>query len=155
MLDYGNAKFDGKRVSSDRTRLDRKRFFGKTRQARLCLYSRCLSEGARRARQWRALLCRGAVLDGRAGDLRAEPDKIFLFGDNLKQAGYGGQAKEMRGEENAVGIPSKKAPSNSPTSFFTDKEFDANKKAIDEADQKLSENDWVMGEEGKKEEGRS
>jgi uncharacterized phage-like protein YoqJ len=66
-------------------------------------------------------------------DLRAEPDKIFLFGDNLKQAGYGGQAKEMRGEENAVGIPTKKVPSNREDSFFTDKEFDANKKAIDEA----------------------
>ena len=70
-------------------------------------------------------------------DLHAEPDKIFLFGDNLKQTGYGGQAKEMRGEENAAGIPTKKAPSNREDSFFTDKEFDANKKAIDEAFDKI------------------
>lgn len=60
-------------------------------------------------------------------DLRDEPDKIFLFGDNLKRAGYGGQAKEMRGEKNAVGIPTKKAPNNREESFFTDKEFEANK----------------------------
>jgi uncharacterized phage-like protein YoqJ len=70
-------------------------------------------------------------------DLRAEPDKIFLFGDNLKQAGYGGQAKEMRGEKNAAGIPTKKEPNNKAESFFTDKEFDANKKAIDEAFSKI------------------
>ena len=66
-------------------------------------------------------------------DVRAERDKIFLFGDNLKQTGYGGQAREMRGETNTRGIPTKKAPDNRPESFFSDKEFEANKKAIDEA----------------------
>lgn len=66
-------------------------------------------------------------------DLRAEKDKIFLFGDNLLEWGFGGQAKEMRGEENAVGIPTKKAPSNNSNSFFTDKEFASNKNSIDEA----------------------
>lgn len=70
-------------------------------------------------------------------DVRAEKDKIFLFGDNLAGKGYGGQAKEMRGEVNSVGIPTKKAPSNDPKSFFTDQEFDSNKKAIDEAFQKI------------------
>ncbi len=69
----------------------------------------------------------------RREDVRAEPDKIFLFGDNLKQTGFGGQAKEMRGAANSRGIPTKKEPANRPTSFFTDKEFEANKKAIDEA----------------------
>lgn len=69
--------------------------------------------------------------------VRAEKDKIFLFGDNLTGRGFGGQAKEMRGEENTIGIPTKKAPSNSPNSFFTDHEFAANKKAIDEAFQKI------------------
>lgn len=69
----------------------------------------------------------------RREDVRAEPDKIFLFGDNLKQSGFGGQAKEMRGEVNARGIPTKKEPANRETSFFTDKEFSANKRAIDEA----------------------
>ena len=69
----------------------------------------------------------------RREDLSAEPDKIFLFGDNLKQSGFGGQAKEMRGAANARGIPTKKEPANARTSFFNDKEFEANKKAIDEA----------------------
>ena len=66
-------------------------------------------------------------------DIRVEKDKIFLFGDNLAGRGFGGQAKEMRGEGNAVGIPTKKLPSNSKDAFFTDKEFTANIKAIDEA----------------------
>jgi hypothetical protein len=66
-------------------------------------------------------------------DVRADKDKIFLFGDNLTGKGYGGQAKEMRGEENAVGIPTKKFPNNNPSAFFNDKELAANKKAIDKA----------------------
>jgi hypothetical protein len=70
-------------------------------------------------------------------DVLVEKDKIFLFGDNLAERGFGGQAKEMRGEENAIGIPTKKAPSNNPNSFFTDKEFAANKQAIDEAFSKI------------------
>lgn len=69
--------------------------------------------------------------------IRAEKDKIFLFGDNLSGRGFGGQAKEMRDEENAIGIPTKKAPSNKSNSFFTDKEFAANKQAIDEAFSKI------------------
>lgn len=36
--------------------------------------------------------------------LRAEPDAIFVFGDNAKRYGLGGQAKEMRGEPNALGV---------------------------------------------------
>lgn len=66
-------------------------------------------------------------------DLFAEKEKIFLFGDNLAERGLGGQAREIPGEENAVGIPTKKAPDNRPTSFFTDKEFAENKRAIDAA----------------------
>src|SRR5215211_4573290 len=76
--------------------------------------------------------------------VRAEKDKIFLFGDNLTGFGYGGQAKEMRGEENAVGIPTKKAPSNNPNSFFTDKEFAVNKKAIDEAFGKIPSDKTIV-----------
>ena len=66
-------------------------------------------------------------------DLRQNQDKIFLFGDNLTGRGFGGQAKEMRGEENAIGIPTKKAPSNHPSSFFSDKELAKNEKAINAA----------------------
>lgn len=77
-------------------------------------------------------------------NVRAEPDKIFLFGDNLKKAGYGGQAKEMRGEANARGIPTKKEPMMRPTSFFTDKELAANKKVIDEAFGKIPEGKTIV-----------
>jgi len=65
--------------------------------------------------------------------VRANPEKIFLFGDNLLRRGYGGQAKEMRDEPNAIGIPTKKKPSSTPGSFFTDDEFDDNIKVIDKA----------------------
>ena len=65
--------------------------------------------------------------------VRAHPDKIFLFGDNLERRGFGGQAAAMRGEPNAIGIPTKKSPSYSEGAFFTDMEFAENKAAIDRA----------------------
>ena len=39
---------------------------------------------------------------------RANPRAIYVFGDNLLRKGLGGQAKEMRGEPNTLGIVSKK-----------------------------------------------
>jgi uncharacterized phage-like protein YoqJ/uncharacterized protein YeaO (DUF488 family) len=81
-------------------------------------------------------------------DVRAENDKIFLFGDNLKQIGFGGQAKEMRGEPNVVGIPTKKEPANNQTSFFTDKEFEANRQAIDQAFGKIAPGKTVVVPKG-------
>lgn len=52
--------------------------------------------------------------------LRAAPDARYVFGDNLQRRGLGGQAKEMRGEPNAIGIPTKKAPSLADHAFFKD-----------------------------------
>jgi hypothetical protein len=60
------------------------------------------------------------------------PDCVFIFGDNLIAAGCGGQA-QIRYCKNSHGIPTKKLPSNSSESFFTDDEFELNKKAIDSA----------------------
>lgn len=71
--------------------------------------------------------------------VRANPDKIFLFGDNLERRGFGGQAAAMRGEPNAVGIPTKKSPKLSRDAFFTDDEFEQNKRAIDLAFATLAE----------------
>lgn len=71
--------------------------------------------------------------------VRANPDKTFLFGDNLEQRGYGGQAAAMRAEPNAVGIPTKKKPSMGTDAFFTDAEFEQNKAAIDRAFATLAE----------------
>lgn len=65
--------------------------------------------------------------------VRANRNRIFLFGDNLAGMGFGGQAAAMRGEPNCVGIPTKKFPSSRDGAFFTDLEFEQNKAAIDYA----------------------
>lgn len=51
--------------------------------------------------------------------LRMDPEARFVFGDNLQRRGLGGQAREMRGEPNAIGIATKKAPSLADYAFFT------------------------------------
>ena len=56
-------------------------------------------------------------------DLRNEPEALFVFGDSMARKGLGGQAKEMRYEPNAVGIPTKKHPSMRQDSFFSDIDF--------------------------------
>lgn len=54
---------------------------------------------------------------------------LYVFGDNIKRVGYGGQAREMRGEPNAVGVATLNAPGvyfrNDPVSV------DAQKRIID------------------------
>lgn len=65
--------------------------------------------------------------------VRANRDKLFLFGDNLERRGFGGQAAAMRREPNAIGIPTKKSPSYRDDAFFTDDEFEQNKASIDAA----------------------
>lgn len=65
--------------------------------------------------------------------LRKQPDTLFVFGDNMQRAGLGGQAREMRGEPNAVGIPTKWRPSNANDAFFTDLDMPAVQDAIDDA----------------------
>ncbi len=35
---------------------------------------------------------------------------LYVFGDNIKRVGFGGQAAEMRGEPNAVGVATLYAP---------------------------------------------
>lgn len=53
-------------------------------------------------------------------DLRNNPGVLYVFGDNEARRGLGGQAKEMRGEPNAVGIRTKRAPDNRVDSFWTE-----------------------------------
>jgi len=65
--------------------------------------------------------------------VRANRDKLFLFGDNLERRGFGGQATAMRREPNAIGIPTKKSPSYRDDAFFSDDEFEQNKASIDAA----------------------
>jgi len=52
--------------------------------------------------------------------LKDEPETFFVFGDNILGLGYGGQAKEMRGEPNAFGIPTKYKSSMKSDAFFDD-----------------------------------
>lgn len=63
--------------------------------------------------------------------LRANPDKIYIFGDNTERWGKKNQSI-IRDEPNAFGIATKKRPSMDDDAFFTDDEFEANKKIIDE-----------------------
>jgi hypothetical protein len=50
---------------------------------------------------------------------RENPDNIYVFGDNLIHIGKGGQAI-IRDEPNAFGVPTKRLPSMSGDSFFSD-----------------------------------
>jgi hypothetical protein len=59
----------------------------------------------------------------RREDLRINRERLYVFGDNIAEQGFGGQAKEMRGEPNAVGVPTKWAPDNDPDSFFRDSDM--------------------------------
>jgi len=63
-------------------------------------------------------------------DLKNNPDVYFLFGDNLIRRGLGGQAKEMRGEPNAIGIATKATPTSESNAFFDDLDYGSNCRAI-------------------------
>lgn len=53
-------------------------------------------------------------------DLQANPERFYVFGDNVQSYGRLGQAAEMRGELNAIGIPTKWFPKMTPKAFFWD-----------------------------------
>lgn len=56
--------------------------------------------------------------------LRAEPRSLFVFGDNIARTGRGGQAAAMRGEPNALGVPTKWRPGRASCDYFTDADAD-------------------------------
>lgn len=57
-------------------------------------------------------------------DLEDNPNVLYLFGDNTKRVGMGGQAGAMRGEDNAVGVATKWAPGMRDSDFYSDDDFD-------------------------------
>lgn len=57
-------------------------------------------------------------------DLIANRDSIYVFGDNMTRTGLGGQAREMRYEPNAIGVPTKWRPSMTDDAFFNDEDYD-------------------------------
>ena len=65
-------------------------------------------------------------------DVQDNDDFIFIFGDNDVRVGKGGQAI-IRGEKNAMGIPTKKYPGYNPKAYYTDTEISTNKIKIDNA----------------------
>jgi alkylated DNA repair dioxygenase AlkB len=69
-------------------------------------------------------------------DVKANPDKIYIFGDNITEKGKGGQAI-IRDEENAFGIPTKVSPDTTPGAYFSDKKYDPNIRQIDRAIEKI------------------
>jgi len=77
-------------------------------------------------------------------EIEANPNCCYLFGDNLLQKGFGGQAKECRGLPNTIGIPTKKYPSMDENAFFTDTDFFDNIRAIDLAFSKIPETAIIL-----------
>lgn len=57
-------------------------------------------------------------------DCQANPDVLYVFGDNTLRRGLGGQAGSMRGEPNAVGVATKWEPGMDVGDFFRDDDFD-------------------------------
>jgi len=55
--------------------------------------------------------------------VRDHPEFLFVFGDNDERKGFGGLAKEVRGEPNSIGIRVKKYPSLYDNSFYKDSNF--------------------------------
>lgn len=70
-------------------------------------------------------------------EIMAHPEHLYVFGDNMARKGFGGQAKEARGEPNAVGIPTKWEPKADEKSFFTDADLYTVMPVIDEAFDRL------------------
>ena len=66
-------------------------------------------------------------------DCNNNPNKIYIFGDNLCGVGKGGQAI-IRDCHNAFGIPTKRTPSMGSNAFFSDNfdEYEAVKSKIEQ-----------------------
>lgn len=77
-------------------------------------------------------------------NLRVNPTWGFIFGDNLECKGSGGQAREMRGEPNAIGIPTKRSPGMLSTDFMSDSDLLRNMISIDTAMERLRGYDTVV-----------
>ncbi len=53
-------------------------------------------------------------------DLRSNPVARYVFGDNSARVGFGGQDREMRGEPNAIGVPTMRSPGTLEKEYFSD-----------------------------------
>ena len=81
-------------------------------------------------------------------ELKANPTTLYLFGDNDIRKGLGGQAKEMRGESNAIGISTKKLPASNEEAYKSDDDLQENKRIItDDINKAIAE--WNTGKYNK------
>lgn len=65
-------------------------------------------------------------------DAEDNPEALFLYTDNEDQKGGSTLAKELRGEENAVGVRVKRSPTNYKSSFFSEEDVPEAINYIDE-----------------------
>lgn len=75
-------------------------------------------------------------------DVRAEPEAFFIFGDNAERKGFGGQAYELRGEPNGIGVATKWKPNWQDDAYFTDDDITCLKIILTDlarAEEKLNE----------------
>ena len=56
-------------------------------------------------------------------DVRRFRERVYVFGDNMHRSGMRGQAAQMRGEPNTIGIPTKWEPNFHPNSYFRDSDW--------------------------------
>jgi hypothetical protein len=71
-------------------------------------------------------------------------DCLFVFGDNMIRVGYGGQAGAARDEPNAVGIVTKRLPSNTTESFLYDRDLDEVAPIIDQDFERLYQHNGLV-----------
>jgi alkylated DNA repair dioxygenase AlkB len=76
-------------------------------------------------------------------EVKANPDKIYVFGDNLQRTGTGGQA-QIRNNPNAFGIVTKLKPTMNADAFMSDSDIDMNRQNIDADIRKIKAENKVV-----------
>lgn len=70
-------------------------------------------------------------------EVRKNKDIVYVYSDNIEGLGYGNQARELRGEPNAIGIPTKWRTTTKERDYFHDNQFEIVKPHIDMAFDKI------------------
>ena len=78
--------------------------------------------------------------------VRENRHQYYVFSDNMIHKGYGGQAKEMRGEINSIGIPTKWKPDTKSDSYFSDSDLKST--VIVEIDNVFMKIQWILNQGG-------
>lgn len=65
-------------------------------------------------------------------EIIANPDKIYVFGDNVARKGRGGQAKPCRDKPNTLGVRTKRTPGTEASAYWHDDTFIENVKYVTE-----------------------